>query len=179
MIMNKQDLIEYLDADRKALGISKKRPPLLGKEIWKFEIILRKYEYYLNCGGGILKWIYKFLWHHYEIKLGFTIPPNVFGKGLNIHHHGCVVVNEFSRIGDNCNIQQCVNIGQNYSSDNVPIIGDNVYIGPGAKIFGKIYIADGCAIGAGAIVNKTFDEPNVIIVGNPAHVVGKRKPGLK
>lgn len=97
---------------------------------------------------------------------------------MNIHHYGCIVVNDNARIGDNCNIQQGVNIGQNYSSNQVPTIGDNVYIGPGAKIFGKINIADGCAIGAGAVVFRSFDEPNSVIVGNPARVVGKRKPGL-
>ena len=126
-----------------------------------------------------MKHLYKCLWHYYSIKLGFTIPPNVFGKGLNIHHYGCIVVNEHVRVGENCNIQQCVNIGQNYTHNDVPEIGNNVYIGPGAKIFGKIYIADGCAIGAGAVVNKSFEEPGMVIVGNPAHVVGKRKPGLK
>lgn len=117
--------------------------------------------------------------HHYAVKLGFTIPPNTCGKGLNIHHYGCIVINENARIGENCNIQQGVNIGQNYGNSNVPTIGNNVYIGPGAKIFGKIYIADGCAIGANAVVNKSFKTPNVNIVGIPAREVGPRKEGLK
>lgn len=89
------------------------------------------------------------------------------------------MINENARIGENCNIQQGVNIGQNYGNSNVPTIGNNVYIGPGAKIFGKIYIADGCAIGANAVVNKSFKTPNVNIVGIPAREVGPRKEGLK
>lgn len=127
----------------------------------------------LFWGGGLRK-VWKLINHHYSIKLGFTVPVNTCGKGLNIHHYGCIVINDYARIGENCNIQQCVNIGQNYSKENVPTIGNNVYIGPGAKIFGKVTIADGCAIGAGAIVCKSFLEPDSIIVGNPAKVVGKR-----
>lgn len=48
------------------------------------------------------------------------------------------------------------------------MIGDNVYLGPGAKIFGGIYIADGCKIGANAVVNKSCKEKNGILVGIPA-----------
>lgn len=43
----------------------------------------------------------------------------------------------------------------------VPVLGDNVYIGPGAKIFGKVQIADGCKVGANAVVNKSFLVKNL------------------
>ncbi|HMP14590.1 MAG TPA: hypothetical protein PKD70_11975, partial [Saprospiraceae bacterium] len=49
---------------------------------------------------------------------------------------------------------------------------NNVYIGPGAKIFGAIQIADNVAIGANAVVNKTFGESGVVIGGVPAKVIG-------
>ncbi len=122
--------------------------------------------------------VYRFIYHHYSIKLGFTIPPNVIGKGLCIHHYGCIVINANARIGENCIIQQCVNIGQNYSEEDVPTIGNNVYIGPGVKIFGKISIADGCALGAGTVVNKDINIPNSVVVGNPCRIVGQRKKDL-
>ena len=55
MIKSKKELEEYLRADKEALGIKCKRPPFFGKEIWKFQISLRYYEYALNCvGGGML-----------------------------------------------------------------------------------------------------------------------------
>ena len=107
------------------------------------------------------------------MKCGFTIEPNCFGKGLNIWHYGCIVVNSAARIGDNCTLQQNVNIGKNYGG--VPRIGNNVYIGPGAKLFGDIEIADGCVIGANAVVNKSFLEQNKILAGVPAKVIGDRK----
>lgn len=191
MIKTRADLEEYLQADKQSLGFrSKRRPKLFGNEIWKFERSLRKYEYaYNRVHGNMGGWkrliyyiplfYYEFFYHYRSLLLGFTIPPNTFGKGLCIHHYGCIVVNGNAKIGNNCIIQQCVNIGQNYGSEDVPMIGDNVYIGPGAKIFGSIVIADGCAIGAGAVVTHDFLEKNSVIVGNPAHFVGYRKPGLE
>ena len=55
--------------------------------------------------------------------------------------------------------------------DRAPRIGDNVYIGPGAIIFGGIEIADNVSIGANATVNKSVMESNTVVVGTPAHVV--------
>mgnify|MGYP004485559545 FL=1 len=178
MIVDKNSLKEYLKADKEALGIKCKFVPLFGKEIWKFEISLRYYEFYLNRGGKLQTIFWKFVNHHYAIKLGYTIPPNTCGKGLNIHHYGCVVINENARLGEYCNIQQCVNIGQNHGANNCPVIGDHVYIGPGAKIFGKVTIANGIAIGAGSVVTRSFLNENTTIVGNPAREIGTRKPGI-
>ena len=51
------------------------------------------------------------------------------------------------------------------------MIGDNVYIGPGAKIFGDIRIADGIATGANCVVNRSFDEPGTSIAGLPSRKI--------
>lgn len=178
MLNSRQELIYYLVKDKEKLGRKTKRPSF-GDEIWKFQIALRKHEYYLNSGKNkLLLYYWKYKHHKLGVKLGFTIPCNCFGAGLNIHHYGCIVVNSHARIGENCNIQQGVNIGKNYSSDNTPQIGNNVYIGPGAKIFGKIKIADGVAIGANSVVTKSCEEENVVLVGVPARIIGKRKEGL-
>ncbi|QXE03465.1 serine acetyltransferase [Terribacillus sp. DMT04] len=139
---------------------------------------MRKLEYINNCKKDniLFKPIYyclKFRYKRKQLKLGFTIPINVFGEGLNIAHVGTIVVNPNCVVGKNCRIHVCVNIGG--TDNNVPKIGDNVYIGPGAKIFGSIQIADGIAIGANAVVNKSFLERSTTIVGSPARVVSKRK----
>lgn len=54
----------------------------------------------------------------------------------------------------------------------VPVIGDNCYIGPGAKLFGDIRIGNNVAIGANSVVNKSFED-NVTIAGVPAKIVNK------
>ncbi len=92
----------------------------------------------------------------------------LFRGGLKINHYGLIVVHPLARIGEWCDIHQGVNIGQNIEKGSVPVIGDNVWIGPGVKMFGKIALGDNMMLGAGAIVNKSFEEGNCTIAGNPA-----------
>lgn len=51
MICNKKDLAEYLAADKISLGRTKQRPDYKDL-IWKYEIALRKCEYYANINRG-------------------------------------------------------------------------------------------------------------------------------
>ena len=101
----------------------------------------------------------------YAIHIGI----NVCDEGLSIAHVGPVIINGKSHVGKNCRIHVGVNIGAN--GDEPPILGDNVYIGPGAKIFGDIKIASGCRIGANAVVCKNFEEENCTLVGVPAKII--------
>ena len=108
-----------------------------------------------------------------SIKLGFTIPENVFGPGLSIPHYGTIVVNANAKVGANCRIHVCTNIGASGGSSMAPIIGDNVYIGPGAKIYGNVVIGNNNAIAANATVNKSFEEEGVLIGGVPSKIIGE------
>lgn len=174
MITSKEDLKRYLQIDKATLGIpqNRKRPKFYGDEIWKFLIILRLHEYFNNCYKSkfdrLLLSFFSKLHHYYGLKLGFEIPINVFEEGLKINHCGPIIVNEKAKVGRYCDIHVGVNIGQNIQPDEVPILGDNIWIGPGAKIFGKIRIADEIAIGANSVVNKSFLESNITIAGIPA-----------
>ena len=93
----------------------------------------------------------------------------MFGPGLSLPHRGNIIVNPQAKIGENCRIHVGVNIGAHH--DKAPRIGNNVYIGPGAIIFGDIEIADNVSIGANATVNKSVFEPNSVVAGTPAKVV--------
>lgn len=172
MIKSKQDLKIYLEEDKKALNIKYKYPKIFSDEIWKFQIRLRKYEYSKNCLTSKIHIPYriwcKVLFKHMSIKLGFTIPPNVFDRGLSIAHYGTIVVNSNAKVGKNCRIQESVNIGSTSGSSLAPIIGDNVFIGSGAKIIGDIKISDDIAIGAGAVVVNSHTERGITIAGVPA-----------
>lgn len=182
MIVNKQTYLEYLEADKKALNIVYDTPfkKMIGRFfpdiIWKFQKTLRKLEYYHNCkNSGINKLYYFYLrlkFRRISIKLNFTIPINVFGPGLCIVHYGTIVINKNARIGKNCRIHACTNIGASGGEKEAPKLGDNVYIAPGAKIYGNITIPNNTAIGANAVVNKTFKEENMVLAGIPAKVIG-------
>lgn len=175
MICNKSDLKRYLRQDAVALRRGhKKRPKLFGDEIWKFQILLRKLEYYTNLRGTkrILTTLPRIFCHirfkRASLKLSFTIPVNAFGPGLSIAHYGCIVVSNDARIGENCRLQEGVNIGATNGSAAAPKIGNNVFIGTGAKLIGDITIADDVAIGANAVVVKSILEPGVTYGGVPA-----------
>lgn len=108
------------------------------------------------------------------MKLGFSIPINRIGPGLSIRHVGPIIINGGVTIGANCNIHVGVNIGTKAGYSNLaPKLGDNIYIGPGAKIFGDIEIASNIAIGANSVVNKSFVTPNKAIAGIPAKEIGE------
>lgn len=179
MIRNKADLKEYLEADRKALGRSRKKPAF-NDIVWKYEILLRKCEYYQNASA--CNPIHKILgaWYRYKrfragLHCGFSIPPNVCGKGLCLAHIGPIVISSRASIGENCKIHICVNIGADARDGKAaPHIGNNVYIGPGAKLFGDIVIADNCAIGANAVVNKSFEVKNCSVAWVPAAVINTK-----
>ena len=175
MITSKADFKQYLDADRIALG-QESILALPVDEIWQFQRALRTVEYLTNCKkNSIRRLIAVYRFRKLSIKLGFSIPINVFGPGLAILHYGTIVVNARARIGANCRIHTGVNIGaQLGKGDQVPIIGDNCYIAPGAKLFGAIVIGNNTAIGANAVVNKSFPEGNATLGGIPAKVISEK-----
>ncbi|AYK14901.1 MAG: serine acetyltransferase [Methanosarcina flavescens] len=181
MIRSKADYDFYLRADKLASGKKYRRPKLIGDDIWKFQRLLRQAEYYTNCKKSLLSKLYlKYIlyrYHKMSIRLGFTIPLNVFGPGLCIAHRGTIVVNKNAKVGKNCRIHACTNIGSNIDGVSAPQIGNNVYIGPGAKIFGDITIADNIAIGANSVVNKSFYEKGISIAGVPARKINNKGTG--
>jgi len=189
-INSKEGLTFYLEADRLALGIksntaSRKITDALGMTslIWQYLRLLRTAEYVHNCktqsiNGWLPKKYLAFRLHRLGLALGFTIPLNVFGPGLRIIHYGTIIVNSKARVGANCELHNLVHIAQNLhdaekgaDSDRAPTIGDNVFIGPGARVLGGITIADGIVIGANSVVTQSFYETNITIAGVPARKI--------
>lgn len=131
---------------------------------------LRYYEYYHNQEKKNPWTRMMELWHYYihkqlSYKLGFTIYANQFGPGLFIGHYGTIVINKACRIGANCVLNVDVNIGMGGS-----VIGDNCYIGPGAKIVKPVRIGNNVVIGANAVVNRDIPD-NCMVAGIPAKVI--------
>ena len=86
-----------------------------------------------------------------------------------------VVIHSNAEIGENCLIAQQVTVGGRSKQKNVPRIGNNVYIGAGAKVLGDIVIGDNVVIGANAVVIKSVDS-SCAVAGVPAKVI---KTGIK
>lgn len=104
-----------------------------------------------------------------QIFVGLSIPIGTkIGKGLFISHSGSIIINSDCEIGENCNLAPMIVIGWGKSEGRygVPKIGNRVWIGPGAKIFGPITIGDDVAIGANAVVNKSIPNRAVVVGAN-------------
>lgn len=91
---------------------------------------------------------------------------------------GCFIQHGFStriggdKIGKNLWVNQNVTIGYTNATD-CPEIGDNVTIGAGAVVIGKIHVGDNAIIGANAVVVK--DVPaNAVVGGVPAKIIKYR-----
>jgi serine O-acetyltransferase len=175
-IESRLDYRSFRSADQKALGIDRSCSASLTNEIFIFEARLRKLEFALNCSKNPIRVFFrKILFRRISVKLGYSISPNTFGPGLSIAHRGTVVVNGGARIGANCRLHVDVNIGTEAGKASAsPIIGDNCYIGPGAKLFGEILIGPNTVIGANAVVNKSFPEGNQTIAGIPAKAISQK-----
>lgn len=170
--MNPKEKLQYeLECDRIALGKKSCKPGIFGDEIWKFQICMRKLAYFQKT-GSLLRYYYRLKYHRLAVRLGFSIPCNAFGPGLAIVHYGTIVVSGKCKIGNNCRIHAGVNIGANGGEAEAATIGNNVYIGPGAKIIGNITIGDNAVIGANAVVSK--DVPAGVTVGGvPAKIISE------
>ena len=171
MIESKKDLKRYLDLEKKKYN--KKRVyifrPCFSESslIWKYVCRLRYEEYHYNS-----KHKFRYLFYHYlktklGRQLGFSIPINVIDEGLKLMHIGSVLVNA-TKVGKNCSLHINTALVANGHNASNPTLGDNIVVGIGSTIVGGVYIADGIAIGANSLVNKSFYEKNIAIAGNPA-----------
>lgn len=111
--------------------------------------------------GLLQRFIYR--WYGLEIPSGADI-----GGGLYIAHPiGTVIMPK--RIGRNCSVIAAVTIGMR-NEWTFPEIGDNVFIGAGARVLGGIRIGNDVTIGANAVV--IHDVPDgATVVGIPARVI--------
>lgn len=94
----------------------------------------------------------------------FTTPHGLAG----------IFISYGARVGQGCTIYHQVTIGSNTLPDSrgqgAPVIGNNVYIGAGAKIIGNVTVGDNARIGANAVV--TFDVPaNATVVQEAPRVI--------
>lgn len=181
MIKTPADLWSYIQADGKSKGVGSLPRAYLLDPVFRFTVLLRINEYLLNTRRSRLTRAFpQLLFKRLSIRLGFSVAPNVFDAGLAIVHYGLLVVSPAARVGKNCRVHAGVNIGGSAgfvteadTTPRAPSIGDNCYIGPGAKIFGGVVIGNSCVIGANAVVNKSFEADGVTIAGVPAKIVAQ------
>ena len=132
--------------------------------------LVRKMMYHDNKGGihRIIAKLYFILIHR---RYGCCIFPSAkIGKGLFIPHPVGIVIGKCI-IGENFTIYQNSVIGVKHHGDEpmglTPVIGNNVVLGSGSMVFGKVHVADNVVIGANSVVNKDISKSG-LYCGCPA-----------
>jgi serine O-acetyltransferase len=115
--------------------------------------------------------IYRVAYKLAQIVTGIELPCEVeVGRNFVIDHFGGVVVSGYARFGNDCRIRTGVVVGLARVDDPcAPKIGDNVDIGAGAKLLGRITIGNNVVIGANAVVVRDVPDDS-IAAGVPAVV---------
>lgn len=109
-----------------------------------------------------------------RLLTGIDLPRRAqIGPGLRIWHFGGIFVHFASVIGRNCTIRHQVTIGSRRGEFDVPLLGDDVDIGAGAKVLGKIRIGNRVTIGANAVVLDDVPDDH-LAVGVPARIIPRR-----
>jgi serine O-acetyltransferase len=173
--VNLQEYREFLRLDLDAHDMNKwSTLSAFRKPEVYYQRLLRRVEYWNGRQGALSRLVAlvaKFRLQRLSVRTGLSFPPGVAGPGLSIAHYGSIVVNSKARIGKFCRIHSATNIG--VANGGVPVIGDFVYIGPGAVIYGDITIGDSVVIGANSVVNKSVPA-GVTVAGAPARVISRR-----
>jgi serine O-acetyltransferase len=105
---------------------------------------------------------------HYGLEIWIGAP---IGGGLYVPHPMGTVI-AVQQMGRNCSVISAVTLGMR-NTWAFPIVGDNVYMGAGARVLGGIHVGDNAVIGANAVV--IHDVPaGATVVGIPARVLGER-----
>lgn len=175
MIHSKKELAFYIKADY-MMNRGYFKPSLKQRlknlifpdYIMQFLVSMRKVAYYQHM-GGISLLINKIRFNKLSRKLGFSIGPNVFGYGLVIPHWGTIVVGDSNRIGNYCVLHTSTCI-----TDNKKEIGDALYVSAGSIITSKITLGNNVSIGAKSLVNKSFNNENILLTGSPASIKKQR-----
>lgn len=132
---------------------------------------LNNYYKYNNTNFLLLKKIYFLKFKLLQKYFGAAIPLTAkFGKNITFPHglFG-IFISKDAVIGDNCIIFHQVTIGRNDIKNSkkygTPVIGNNLYIGCGAKIIGNVKIGNNVKIGANCVVTDDLPDNCTCVLG--------------
>lgn len=125
----------------------------------------------------VMSALYRLMFKLVQIVTGIELPCEAqIGRNFVIDHHGGIVISGYAKFGDDCRIRSGVCVGLARVSDPcAPVIGNNVDIGIGAKLLGRITVGDNVLIGANAVVARDVPSDS-IAVGVPAVVKPRNRP---
>jgi serine O-acetyltransferase len=134
------------------------------------KLLLEK-KWYTRPIQPLLHLLYRLI----ALTYGAAVPLSTEIKGHPILIHGLhgIFLSKNAVIGKNVTIYHQVTIGSisHGSKSGAPYIGDNVLIGPGAKILGSVTIGNGAKIAANCVVVDDIPENALVIVPKPSVII--------
>lgn len=155
----------YFDHDR-LIGVLR----VLISDGTSANVLYRMAQFFRKIKLGIISFI---LLDINKLINGCVIGRNAeFGKGFVLMHPIGVVINGGVKGGENVVIESGVVIGasRNGLPVEVPVLGDNVFIGAGAKVLGGIKIGNNVKIGSNSVVVKDVCD-GATVVGIPGRII--------
>lgn len=143
----------------------------LGGGFWRFRLRMNQ----LHRDSIRLK-IMRIIYHAYLARYGAYIAPTATFAAMPCLPHGMhgIFIAGAAKVGRNCVIFQHVTLGSNALPGSrrvgCPRIGDNVYIGAGAKIIGSVEIGDNCRIGANCVVTADVPANTTVVLAEPRQI---------
>lgn len=170
IIESRADLKDWLKYEKSKY---KRVTPLYGlgilteqDAIWKYQRRLRITEYHQNAGHKLRYIVSRIFLHRMQFRYGMKVKLNSCGRGLKIMHLGSLLTN--GDLGEDCSLHVNVSIVSGGRDTGTPVIGSRNVIGVGAVVVGSVTLGSGIAVGANAVVTKSFEEDNIAIAGVPA-----------
>ena len=112
------------------------------------------------------------------VKLFIEVTANIsldrttdVGKNFRMGASGRISIHNAATFGDNVGVSHDVAIGNNMINE-VPVIGNDVFIGRGASILGNVTIGDGAHIAANTLVMANVPA-GATAIGVPAQIIPK------
>lgn len=142
-------------------------------ELWKLRLKIENHKI------GFINKYYTWRYNRLLDRAGAYIPISTkFVEKPEFPHsiYG-IFISQGAVIGKGCTIFHQVTIGSNTLTDSknqgAPQIGDNVYIGCGAKVIGGIRIGNNVRIGANCVITEDIPDNCTVVMEKPRIIVRK------
>ncbi|MCU1567139.1 MAG: sat [Pseudarthrobacter sp.] len=145
---------------------------ILSKELHRFGVMdlyrISRSAYLEGFTDGAY-YIQTFIFNKYNCRVPFLAR---IGEGTRLGIGGIgTVIHPDSIIGRDCVIAQNVTLGGRVRGNGTPVVGDNVFIAPGAKCFGG-KIGSNVVVGANSVVLDEIPD-NCVVAGVPARIISR------
>jgi serine O-acetyltransferase len=162
------DLIAELRDDYTRHGESLKNPAVWALGVYRFGVWSSDIK---GPIGRLASKLYGAMFLGVQLTTGMVLHREArIGKALYIVHWGNTRVHPNAVIGDRCGLMHDVTIGTNMEREGVPVLGDDVFVGAGAKILGPVRIGSGARIAANSLVLQDVPD-GATAVGVPARIL--------